>query len=103
MEAGAHLQQGAHPPVNLGVALRGLSDAGEDLEQRRLPRPIAPNACPEPGEGMPTTSPRCTSKETSFSAQMYSEFGLRIADFGLRHRRRKGATAASVRASRRVR
>jgi hypothetical protein len=67
-----HPRQGAHAPVDLGVALRRLGDAGQDLEQRGLPRPVAPNACPEPVEGMPTTSPRCTSKETSFKAQMVS-------------------------------
>ncbi len=72
MKAGAHLQQRAHPAVDLGIPLRRLGDAGEDLEQRRLSRPVAPNACPELVEGMPTTSPRCTSKETSFSAQMVS-------------------------------
>ena len=102
MEAGAHLQQGAHPPVDLGAALRRLGDAGEDLEQRRLPRSVAANACPEPVEGMPTTSPRCTSKETSVSAQIVS---LATADDWPRTtevRRRKGAWAASVSDSRMV-
>ena len=100
VEAGAHLQQGAHPPVDFGVPLHRFGDAGEDLEQRRLPRPIAPNACPEPVEGMPTTSPRCTSKETSFSAQMVS---LETADDWPRttdDRRRKGVCTASVSDSR---
>ena len=72
VETGAHLQQGTHPAMDLGVALGRLGDTGQHLEQRRLARPVAPNACPEPVEGMPTTSPRFTSKETSFSAQMVS-------------------------------
>jgi hypothetical protein len=74
VEAGTHLQQAAHPAVNLGIPLRRLGDAGEHLEQRRLPRPVVANV-------MPTTSPRCTSKETSFNAQMCSEFGFRNSKF----------------------
>jgi len=72
VEAGAHpstssgrrLQQGAYPPVYLGLALRRLRDAGEDLEPCTEPAevsvvfpavrlssrrsPVAANACPEP-------------------------------------------------------
>jgi len=97
MEDGAHpsaplrpcLQQGAHPAVDLGVTFRRLGDTGEDLEP-----------CTELIEGMPTTSPRCTSKETSFSAQIVS---VATADDWPRtteDRRRKGAPTASVNDSR---
>jgi len=41
VETSAHLQQRAHPAIDLGPPLRRLGDAGEDLEQRSLPRPVA--------------------------------------------------------------
>ena len=41
MEAGAHLQQRAHPPVDLGFALGRLGDPGQDLQQRALAGPVA--------------------------------------------------------------
>ena len=97
-------------------ALSPLGDAGEDLEPCTEPvevsvvfpavrlssrrSPVAANACPEPAEGMPITSPRFTSKETSFSAQMVS---LETVDDWPRTtdpRRRKGACTASVSDSR---
>ena len=43
VEAGAHLQQRAHPPVDLGIPLGRLGDPGEDLQQRALPGPVAPD------------------------------------------------------------
>ena len=41
VKAGAHLQQAAHPPVDLGPPAGRLGDAGEDLEQRALARAVA--------------------------------------------------------------
>jgi len=80
VEAGAYLQQGAHPPVDFGIALRRLGDAGQYLEPCTepvevsvvFPAPLRPMLVLSIAEGMPTTSPRCTSKETSFSAQIVS-------------------------------
>ena len=80
MKAGAHLQQRAHPPVNVGIAFSRLGDAGENLEPCTepvevsvvLPAPLRPMLVLSTVEGMPTTSPRFTSNETSFKAQMVS-------------------------------
>ena len=38
-----HFQQRADPPVNLGPAFRRPRDAGQNLQQRRLARPIPPD------------------------------------------------------------
>ncbi len=43
MEAGAHLEQGADPAVDLGVALGGVGDPREDLQQGALARAVAPD------------------------------------------------------------
>src|SRR5690606_18389206 len=40
VEAGPHFQQAPHAAVDLGTALRRCGDAGEDLEQRALPRSV---------------------------------------------------------------
>jgi hypothetical protein len=86
------VQQAAHPAVDpspssgrcLGPALGRLGDARQDLEQRapcprvvpRVARAVATERSPRSkarGRPMtPTTSPRCTSKETSFRAQIVS-------------------------------
>ena len=95
----ASVQQAGDPAVDpsaplrtgLGAAAGRLGDAREDLEpcperrsaigsrrKRRFPRAVAADACPERRstevEGMPTTSPCLTSKDTSLSAQRSSGF-----------------------------
>ena len=43
VEAGAHFQQRANPPVDFAVAFGGVGDAREDLEQGALAGPVAPD------------------------------------------------------------
>jgi hypothetical protein len=43
MEPGADLQQAADPPLDEDFADGRLRDAGEDLEQGALARPVAPD------------------------------------------------------------
>jgi hypothetical protein len=64
VEAGADLEQAADAAEQLDAAAGRLGDARQDLEECALAGPLRPM--------MPTTSPRCTSKETSFKAHMVS-------------------------------
>src|SRR5690606_35379345 len=41
MEAGANLQQTADPAAQTGLPTAGFGDAAQDLQQRRLARPVA--------------------------------------------------------------
>ena len=43
VEPGAQLEQGRHPPPPLHVARGGREDAGDQLEQRGLARPVGPD------------------------------------------------------------
>jgi hypothetical protein len=60
MEAGAELEQRADAPADVDVAARRLDDPGDQAQQRRLARTVAPDE--------PTAPPGSISNETSCSA-----------------------------------
>src|SRR5205807_2968197 len=43
MDARAHLDQGGHPPAHPKASIRGITDAGDELERGRFAGPVGPD------------------------------------------------------------